>query len=85
MMMRLLRVDGAPLDVQVMNSFAESIHINAIVLKLRGPCDCNERISAMSAARAIGYHFNIVNQVGRREIVNGFTNFLASHLNCDLY
>ena len=48
--MRLLRVDGAPLDVQVVNSVAEGVHVDAIVLKLGGLCDCNESISAIPVA-----------------------------------
>ncbi len=43
--MRLLCVDGAPLDVQTVNSFAEGVHIDAVGFELRDPCDCSECIT----------------------------------------
>ena len=46
----LFRVDGAPLDVQVVNSVAEGVHVDAVVLKLGGSYDCNECVFTIPVA-----------------------------------
>ncbi len=74
--MLLLRVDGAPLDVQVVNSIAEGVHVDA-ALELRWPCDCNEGISAISVASS--WHFTVVH-LCMREATNGLTNVMLRRI-----
>ncbi len=72
-MVLLLRVDGAPFDVQAVNSFAEGVHSDAVV-ELGGPDDGNTCVSAVQIA--VVWHGNLHHIIS--DLIYSFTNILSS-------